>query len=118
MAECFNGWRRKFGCVMLAMAIAFMVGWVRSYLEVDEFTISTARSHQRFESNSGLLTWEHITEFDVTPGDRLESRLWIGVVPYWSLVSPLALFSLWLLLSKPRKSTPEKFSVPTNNGAA
>ena len=30
-------------------------------------------------------------------------------VPYWSVVIPLTLISVWLLLSKPRPSTPNKF---------
>jgi len=29
-------------------------------------------------------------------------------VPYWSIVIPLTLISLWLLLTKPRSSTPKK----------
>ena len=35
--------------------------------------------------------------------------------PYWSIVSPLTLISLWLLLSKPRRSSPKKLSEPTVN---
>ena len=34
------------------------------------------------------------------------------LVPYWSLTIPLTLISLWLLLTKPRKSTPMKITRP------
>ena len=34
------------------------------------------------------------------------------VVPYWSLTIPLTFISLWLLLSKPRRSTPKKLDEP------
>lgn len=34
------------------------------------------------------------------------------IMPYSSVVVPLTLISLWLLLAKPRKSTPKKISEP------
>ena len=40
---------------------------------------------------------------------RLQQR-WVA--SYWSIVIPLTLISLWLLLSKPRKSTPKKTAEP------
>jgi len=35
-------------------------------------------------------------------------RVFLCVAPYWSIVIPLTLLSAWLLISKPRKSTPKK----------
>lgn len=37
---------------------------------------------------------------------RIQFAVW--TVPYWSITVPLTLISLWLLLSKPRKSTQKK----------
>jgi len=34
-------------------------------------------------------------------------------IPYWSIVLPLTLLSAFLLLSKPRKSTPKKITEPS-----
>ena len=36
----------------------------------------------------------------------------IAVIPYWSIVVPLTLISLWLLLTKPRKSNQLKIAEP------
>lgn len=36
----------------------------------------------------------------------------IWTIPYWSVVIPPTLISLWLLLTKPRKSTPKKTTEP------
>ena len=39
--------------------------------------------------------------------------LLLVVMPYWAITVPLTLISLWLLLSKPRTSTPMKITEPT-----
>jgi hypothetical protein len=41
-----------------------------------------------------------------------EKRIAIWFIPYWSIVCPLTIISLWLLLSKPRQSTSKKVSEP------
>ena len=40
------------------------------------------------------------------------TRLRLYVIPYWSIVIPLTLISLWLLLSKSRTSTQKKIAEP------
>jgi hypothetical protein len=45
-------------------------------------------------------------------------RTKILLVPYWSFVIPLTLFSSFLLLSKPLKSTSEKITEPVNTEGA
>ena len=42
----------------------------------------------------------------------------IFAIPYWSLTVPLTLLSLWLLLSRPRKSIQTKLNVPSANERA
>jgi hypothetical protein len=37
MGEYFRGWRRKFGCVLLFLAVAFTGGWIRSLKLFDLF---------------------------------------------------------------------------------
>ena len=39
-------------------------------------------------------------------------RLNVWTIPYWSIVWPLTLLSAYLILSKPRTSTPTKFTEP------
>lgn len=40
------------------------------------------------------------------------TRMTLTIVPYWSIVLPLTLLSAYLLLSKPRATTPMKTSEP------
>ncbi len=46
MGEFFKGWRRKTGLALLAMACVLMVGWMRSRLFQDTFTVSLRSSSQ------------------------------------------------------------------------
>ena len=46
------------------------------------------------------------------------TKLMIFSLPYWSITIPLTLASHWLLMSKPRRSTPKKIPEPTANGGA
>lgn len=49
-----------------------------------------------------------VYEYLNTAGGRTEMTSHICKLPYWSIVTPMTLISLWLLLSKPRNSTPKK----------
>ena len=49
-------------------------------------------------------------ELNVDSSDRFQHTIWI--IPYWSIVIPLALISVWLLLGKPRASTQKKIDKP------
>ena len=44
--------------------------------------------------------------------NHLGSYIRIIMIQYGSITVPLTLISLWLLLSKPRKSTPKKITEP------
>lgn len=39
----------------------------------------------------------------ITPGDAISNRFSLWLVPYWAVVLPLALFSGWSLVRKPRQ---------------
>ncbi len=80
-----------------------------------------------FISNSTEQGWSRLG-FDFETGRFLEDLLtgqviegkapieWVGfTVPYWSVVIPLTLISLWLLLFKPRQSNSDKITEPIPN---
>lgn len=43
MREYFRGWKRKTGCLTLALACVFMAGWVRSHSVHDALVIPTGK---------------------------------------------------------------------------
>ena len=74
MGEFFKGWRRKAGLVTLAMALAFMMLWFRSYL-IKDFVEAGAsdNSHQFVTTDGGDIVWA-----------RYRSDLLIGQPVQWS----------------------------------
>lgn len=57
MRDVFRGWRRKVGCVLLLLACAVLVAWLRSYL-VDNDTITFATNpHRQIYSHDGSVAW-------------------------------------------------------------
>lgn len=65
MRDIFRGWRRKTGCVLLLVACAAMVAWLRSYLvDTDSFTVATNR---QIYSHNGSVSWNIIYPGVVTP---------------------------------------------------
>jgi len=59
MGEFFRGWRRKVGVVTLAMALVFMVGWVRGHYIDDIFCggSGNGRSYYEFIFSREGVTW-------------------------------------------------------------
>ena len=53
MREFFKGWRRKAGCVLLAMACALMGAWFRSSRRVDWIELQSPISNCVFVSGGG-----------------------------------------------------------------
>lgn len=75
MHAFFKSWRRKVGCVVLAMALALTAGWVRSLLVFDSVRIRpVASTTLRVESKRQLLcvSWAQ---------DRLGST---NTLPFWN----------------------------------
>ena len=57
MSEFFKPWRRKVGCVTLAMACVFMAGWVRSRTANDYVLIPTNSAGYFVGADSHGLCW-------------------------------------------------------------
>ena len=58
MGDFFRGWRRKAGCMTLVMALALMIGWVRSHTIQDELLIRIGnRFEYSFRSSPYGLEW-------------------------------------------------------------
>jgi len=54
--------------------------------------------------------------FGIETIDAQKYRAVVLTVPYWSITIPMTLLSLWLLLSKPRKSNQSKINGPISAG--
>jgi hypothetical protein len=113
MGTYFHGWRRKLGCVALAIAIPFAVSWIRSYVYHEGFSFSVSgRKHSITTWNGDLIWmafkstgslgpsfWSHA----IVPGPPLrdarplDSSRW--VMPHFAIVTPLTVLSASLLLS-------------------
>ncbi len=131
MWEFFRGWRRKIGVVTLVIAYMFAAGWVRSLFIEDTLVFTDGSQHQTLSSLYGKVYWDSKIEWTFDPGwftwfttDLRVSTLLAAslaswetgesyCIPYWSIVLPLALLSLWLLLFKSRQSNQKKITEPT-----
>ena len=129
MGEYFNPWRRKIGVATLLIACAFAAGWVRSLIVEDFignswYSRNGAIEHVVYLSEARLLVL-HVDESGneissveesvsalqeqlptAGAGQRIPSP---GIkettersIPYWSIVVPLTLLTVWLLLSNPK----------------
>jgi hypothetical protein len=142
MGEFFKGWRRQLGLRTLVVACVFMAGWVRSLTTTDQLIGKEffGQLHS-FGSQSGAFYWIRLKPclppVPATPPipdlDRHSLARKLGFldieirqnsggmtmlagngigVPYWIITIPLTILSAFLLLSKPRPSTPKKTPEP------
>jgi hypothetical protein len=58
MRNFFIGWRRKTGLILLAMALALTVFWMRSYELYDTASVLCPMAHHRIDSELGRLLWQ------------------------------------------------------------
>ena len=136
MGQFFKPWRRKLGLVALGLECVFAAVWVRSNRIRDFVDIPSWNSHHQIISESGCVCWKWQGHDPDDDTDIMPPLRWwcnpirdqhlevIGFVfvndrnvpvtnvsaPYWFIVIPLTLFSLWLLLSKPHKSNQKKIT--------
>lgn len=135
MCEFFTGWKRKIGCVTLAMASLALIGWVRSFVVVDHIQYPIAKLKIGIiTSVNGVLAFGTFTYSNSMPKPplyrwdswdgsdaRVETQGSLVVIripkvsiivespqlfSYWSFAVPLALISAWLLLSKRQPTKP------------
>ena len=107
MGEFFQGWRRKAGCLTLALACVLTVAWMRSRVVDDRLQLAS----QTLISSAGSIAWlsdpsGDVIDWSSDPADPdgvvfllgygRETRL-IMSLPYWSLVLPPTLLSAWLI---------------------
>lgn len=76
MLVFFKGWRRKAGCVALAMALAFMAGWLRSQFVFDSFHIRRAGTMNWFgiESKRQTLCFSWVQD---NSGSEITMPFWM-----------------------------------------
>ena len=99
------------------------VGWPSPLQWIPSELTQNSRDNYKFYWNDGDVHWHwQLLGFDFgaasfeaftkaqTGTFRQRDEIW--QIPYWSIVLPLTLISLWLLLSKPRSSTPMKITAP------
>ncbi len=61
MGDFFQGWRRKTGLALLAMALLLTVAWSRSFVIHDQVVIMNKQSLHGVKSFSGNLRWARRT---------------------------------------------------------
>ena len=111
MREFFHGWRRKAGCVTLALACVATGLWIRSYIVFDQLVLAG----NLLISNSGCLVWNwsgwgtpelNLVDWYCEHASPFSEEWYFGTdgvrMPYWAVNIPLTLLSAYLLLWKPR----------------
>lgn len=75
MREFFKSWRRKAGCISLAMACVFMAGWFRSNKFVDTLTFcrNPGRTAYAIQSSRQGICWSK--EQQKLPGSLMNHKL-------------------------------------------
>jgi hypothetical protein len=121
MSDFFHGWRRKAGCVALAMTLFLAGAWIRSLIREDNlhtpfFTLHThCGTISWFDSQSVGWRW-HTKE--------INSDNWTGfvgvwrrnkdaiAVPYWIFLLPAMMLSAYLIVwpGKPNAALPPQGS--------
>jgi hypothetical protein len=114
MGNFFKPWRRKAGCVTLVIACGLIAAWFRSLFCIDVigFGLFAVISESGriaplgFDRRFGWVT------MPILPGSDMSTEPSIG---YLTIAIPLTLLSVWLLLSKIRKSNldlPRRLTFP------
>lgn len=127
MPVWLHGWRGKWGCITLVMALAVTGLWIRSRVVWDAVSFPLLDRQHAIHSVNGLVFW---SATDIRPGSgqwgfgsthedlhmityglihlekefsgarELHFRSW--VIPLWTVAWPLLLLSAWLILGTRR----------------
>ena len=92
------------------------LAWVRweNYQSIPAFCTSEEANELDLFHCYGVPCLSHWYEFKYG-SEQYEHgsfRRVVWMIPYWSVIVPLALISFWLFLSNPRKSPPKKMTEP------
>jgi hypothetical protein len=68
MSEIFRGWRRKAGCVTLAIACLLLVGWLRSLIVIDIYSTPGKESESLVSGLHGIAWWSNDFGRDIGNG--------------------------------------------------
>src|SRR5688572_23003842 len=115
VGEFLKGWRRKAGCVTLAMALLLAAAWMRSYQYYDLLWLDTTFARGMvYSSTGGVSVWWHQERRFSVPYGLQSIKVYKdehgSQAEYWQIVLPLTLLSAWLLLTKPRPAKSAKES--------
>jgi hypothetical protein len=95
MREFFRGWRRKVGCVTLVMACGCTVLWTRSFIHLDQISVSDSIRSDNLTSRDGGLRWRCLEKVG-TPEKERGSRSWSAYSePLAIIPGPEVLFERW-----------------------
>ena len=124
MGVVFRGWKRKAGLVTLILTCLLAAGWVRSMGRLDtifirgRFVVISTEARIgitddiRLPVTTASMKAGELARIDSRPFDhelihatssdtsRLALHSSVKTFPYWPIVIPLTLLSVWLLLSK------------------
>jgi len=125
MYAFFHGWRRKAGCVTLAMAMLLFCLWVRSHIICDRLgLLAHHRQHDLVSFNSRVYYWsfnhpgdgdfwvfqssmsehrEEVLEANRVFWEDCDVTFKQFVLPYQTVLLPISLLSAYLILWNPRK---------------
>lgn len=118
MATFLNGWRKRLGLLTLLMALVFTAGWVRSFNWTDEM-----KFHQSHHSDYLVRSSPQGINFTIVGflddyGQVIIEECSFLFIPYLPVICLLILVSVYLLLTKPRKSNQKKIGESTANEGA
>jgi hypothetical protein len=68
--EFFQGWRRKTGLALLAMALLLTVAWMRGAVYHDQVALRYGRTSHFFSSVHGQVRWERTIQSTSRPANR------------------------------------------------
>lgn len=103
MRQFFNGWRRKVGCIAIAMACVFIAMWMRAIYSVEELLFRDYKEATAIVSSPEGIRVEKRYYFDgYAPGSG-DAVNRIVTIPHVTLVGVPILLSACLFLWKPRK---------------
>jgi hypothetical protein len=112
MGELLHGWRRKAGCALFLMGVAFIGMWIRSYSKEDSVQLTGLTKIVSFQGD--IARSKKIIEHRET-GDFEYPPVTTHFMPYRLIVLPLMFVSVYLLVCKPQQPSKSVKETATSN---